>query len=38
VTLLAGDDPERLADAVTGCGPPVRLVPVALSPAGLRVS
>jgi D-glycero-alpha-D-manno-heptose-7-phosphate kinase len=38
VTLLAGDDPERLAEAVTGCGPPVRLVPVALSPAGLRVS
>ena len=38
VTLLAGDDRERLADAVAGLGPPVRLIPVALSPAGLQVS
>jgi D-glycero-alpha-D-manno-heptose-7-phosphate kinase len=38
ITLLADGDPSRLAEAVTRLGPPVRLVPVALSPTGLRVS
>lgn len=38
VTLLAGDDPGPLAEAVGRLGPPVRLVPVALSASGLRVS
>ena len=37
VTLLAGDDPAPVAAAVAAVGPPVRLVPVALSATGLRV-
>ena len=37
VTILCGDRPDVVARAVGALGPPVRLVPVALSPAGLRV-
>ena len=38
VTVLCDGDPEPVAAAVAALGPPVRLVPVALSPTGLRVS
>jgi D-glycero-alpha-D-manno-heptose-7-phosphate kinase len=38
VTLLGDGDPSALAEAVRTLGPPARLVPVALSPSGLRVS
>ncbi|HZB72396.1 MAG TPA: hypothetical protein VE395_09675 [Acidimicrobiales bacterium] len=37
VTLLCGDGRDRVAEAVAGLGAPVRLIPVACSPRGLRV-
>ena len=38
VTILCGEDRARVAESVAGLGPPVRLVPVALSSTGLRIS
>ncbi len=38
VTLLCDGDPARLSASVEALGAPVRLVPMALSPSGLRVS
>ena len=38
VTILCGDDPAPVVAAVGRLDPPIRLVPVALSPPGLRIS
>jgi D-glycero-alpha-D-manno-heptose-7-phosphate kinase len=38
VSLLCGDGRDRVAEAVAELGGPVRLIPVACSPRGLRVS
>jgi D-glycero-alpha-D-manno-heptose-7-phosphate kinase len=38
VTIVCGEDPAPVAESVAGLGPPVRLVPVALSSTGLRIS